>query len=100
MARQITVDEEQLEELVERKIAERGGAVEAPASAAKVAAEAIKEVFGISQDGNTIEQRVHAQLGTPVPPRECLRTMHQQCLNPRNGARFTAVIVPSREWKD
>lgn len=97
MGKQITIDEEQLDSLIAAKVkaasADTGGA-------ATAAAEAIKQVFGISQDGNTIEQRIHTQLGTPIPARECLRTMHQACVNPRNGASFTAVIVPSRVWKE
>jgi hypothetical protein len=73
-------------------------------SAIKAAAEAAiavqRQTLGQATSVNTFEERVHAHLGTAVPERVCMRTTHQPCVNPRNGARFTAVIVPSKAWKD
>lgn len=48
----------------------------------------------------TQEERTHAILGTPIPKRECLKTMLYPCRNPRNGAEFTAVVTPSNKWKE
>lgn len=53
---------------------------------------------GLESPHATQEQRVHAMLGTPIPARECHKTMLAPCVNPRNGAQFTAVIAPSRKW--
>jgi hypothetical protein len=91
--KKIEVDEDDLKAMV-------ADAVKGSASSATVAAEAIKQVFGISGDQSTIEQRTHAQLGTPVPPRTLLSTVTVPCRNPRNGATFTAIVTPSREFPE
>jgi len=55
---------------------------------------------GLESTHATQEQRTHAILGTPIPKRECLKTTLYPCRNPRNGAEFTAIVVPSRKWKE
>lgn len=55
---------------------------------------------GLESTHATQEQRIHAILGTPIPKRECVKTTLWPCRNPRNGAEFTAVVVPSRKWKE
>jgi hypothetical protein len=68
------------------------GAVEAGVRAAR-------GVMGVDNPEATQEERTHAQLGTPVPKRECVKTLHYKCRNPRNGAEFIAVVVPSNKWE-
>src|SRR5579859_7150371 len=55
---------------------------------------------GLESLNVTAEQRTHAMLGTPIPKRECVKTTLYPCRNPRNGAEFTAVVTPSRKWKE
>jgi hypothetical protein len=67
--------------------------------ATKIAVQHTIANAGIDTPNATREQRAHAELGTPIPKRECVKTMHYRCCNPRNGAEFTAVVVPSNKWK-
>jgi hypothetical protein len=99
MGKTITIEEDQLKELIASEVAKRKPEV-ASADTATVVAEAIKQVFGISKDGNTEEQRIHALNGTALPERKLLAQTLVPCRNPRNGATFTAVVAPSREFPE
>jgi hypothetical protein len=66
--------------------------------ATKIAVQHTIANAGIDTPNATREQRAHAELGTPIPKRECVKTMHYPCRNPRNGATFVAVVVPSNKW--
>jgi hypothetical protein len=72
-------------------------AVEAGVAAALAAQ---RGVLGVLPESSTIEERIHAQLGTPVPERKPLAIKTQKCFNVRNGAHFTAVIAPSRTYPE
>jgi hypothetical protein len=69
-------------------------------TATEVAGKTIRGNAGIESTHATEEQRIHAVLGTPIPKRECLKTQIYQCRNPRNGAEFKALVVPSNRWKE
>lgn len=90
----ITISEKDLEALIEQKVAE------GTHGAARIAAEAMRSVLGITNDQTNNEERVHAQLGTPVPDRKPQPTTHVKCFDERTGFRFTAVVVQSRTHKD
>jgi hypothetical protein len=69
-------------------------------TATKIAIQQTRGNAGIESTHATEEQRIHAMLGTPIPKRECLATTLYQCRNPRNGAEFVAVVVPSNKWPE
>lgn len=76
--------------------AELESAIKAGAEAAVAAS---RNTLGFTSPTMSTEERIHAQLGTPVPDRDPTKTYLIPCANPRNGATFTAVVVPSREFE-
>lgn len=95
----VTLSRTDLEALIDKRLAERTAAQDVKTTAA-VAAEAVRGVLGITAEGSSREERIHAELGTPVPERKPIPVRHQKCANPRTGSTFTAVIAPSRTYPD
>lgn len=89
-SRRLDLTHEQFEAAL--KAAAEGGA--------KAALETMRGQIGIASEFQTIEERIYAALGKPMPDRRAITTWHQPCSSIRNGARFTAVIVESKAYPE
>lgn len=96
MGKKIEVDVDDLDALVDRKLAERLARIDAPVGEAQAAADAaagaVKKIFGLSSDNNTQEQRVASVLGRPIPDRSPRKLVAIPCRHPVRGTTFTALV--------
>jgi len=70
----------------------------AGAAAAKAALESMRGNLGIQTDSQTEEERFAARMGRPIADRTPHKETRVDCLEEDTGMRWTAIVVPSREF--